>query len=124
MLDRFPEITRFAEKNALQAAWKVLGSQEAAAILCLPQLPASAKLKELLLKGLRKRGVHGVLLFRTILQSLIAHADTAKNYDKSDVLQMLRILKVHDLLQSAQLELFPRCEQPRRSKERDDLESS
>jgi hypothetical protein len=32
--------------------------------------------------------------------------DVSKNYEKSDLLQILRILKTYDLLKEAQLDLF------------------
>ena len=49
---------------------------------------------------------NGVLSFRTMLLELVEHLDTAKNYEKSDLLQILRILKTYDLLKDAQLDLF------------------
>ena len=73
------------------------GSDQAANILCLPKagLPL---LKQQLLSRLREKGVHGVLLFRNILRTLIHQVDASRNYDKSDVLQVIRILKIYDLL--------------------------
>jgi len=55
---------------------------------------------------LREKGIDGVIMFRTMLLDLAAHVDVNKNYEKSDLLQMLRILKNYDLLRDAQLELF------------------
>ncbi len=121
MLENLPEIVRFAAPEALRAAHRNLGSDQAATILCLPKLPASAELKQRLLSQLREKGVHGVLGFRNILQTLIHRVDPAKNYDKSDVLQMIRILKIYDLLQSSQLELFARRQPRRRRKGAADL---
>lgn len=121
MLENLPEIVRFAAPEALRAAHRNLGSDQAATILCLPKLPASAELKHRLLSRLREKGVHGVLVFRSILLTLIHRVDPAKNYDKSDVLQMIRILKIYDLLQSSQLELFARRQSRRRRKGAGDI---
>ncbi|MGI6086477.1 MAG: hypothetical protein ACOYCD_00820 [Kiritimatiellia bacterium] len=116
MLENLPEIVRFVAPESLRAAHRALGSDQAANILCLPKLPASAILKQQLLSRLREKGVHGVLLFRNILRTLIHQVDASRNYDKSDVLQVIRILKIYDLLQSAQLELFNGRRSRRRSK--------
>ena len=124
MLENLPEIVRFAAPEALRAARMKLGSDQAATILCLPNLPASADLKDRLLSRLREKGVNGVLCFRAILQTLIKQVDAAKNYDKSDVLQMIRIMKIYDLLQSSQLELFARRKASRRRKGVPDLGSA
>ena len=43
-----------------------------------------------------------------MLQELVAKVDVNRNYDKSDMLQMLRILKVYGLVRDPQLELFSR----------------
>jgi len=54
---------------------------------------------------LRAKGVDGVISFRSILQELIASVHTNRNYQKSDLLQILRLLKNYDLLKEPQLEL-------------------
>lgn len=111
-LENIPEIVRFADPDAMRVACDRLGVEQAATILCLPNLPASAGLKSRLLASLREKGVNGVFCFHTILRELISRVDTTKNYYRSDVLQMIRILKNYNLLQSPQLELFAR--RPRR----------
>ncbi|MCA1808683.1 MAG: hypothetical protein ABR497_07470 [Kiritimatiellia bacterium] len=115
-LENLPEIVRFAEPEAMRPALQQLGATRAATILCLPQLPASRELEASLLQKLRDKGVDGVLCFRTILRELIERVDSSRNYDKSDVLQILRILKIYDLLQSPQLELFTKRPAARRRK--------
>ena len=54
---------------------------------------------------LRAKGVDGVISFRDILQDLVASVKTNRNYQKSDLLQILRLLKNYDLLKEPQLEL-------------------
>ncbi len=60
------------------------------------------------LDSLNDRDVNGVVTFRNMLQELAADIDVKNNYEKSDVLQMLRILKNYDLLREPQMELFTR----------------
>ena len=106
--EQTPEMLRFAERAARRAAALRLGAEPVAAVLCLPELPASGELKEKTLLALKERGIDGVLSFRTMLQELVAKVDVNRNYDKSDMLQMLRILKVYGLVRDPQLELFSR----------------
>ena len=46
----------------------------------------------------------GVISFRSILQELVASVQTNHNYRKSDLLQILRLLKNYELLKEPQLE--------------------
>ncbi len=106
MLEHIPEIVRFTEAEAIRAAARRTGKPDFAKILCLPQLPVSEKLRHDTLALLKQKGVDGVLLFRTMLLELLEAVDTNKNYEKSDLLQILRILKNYDLVKAPQLELF------------------
>ncbi len=106
ILEDAPEILRIAEPAVMRAAERWLGPGPIARVLCLPALPAGSELREGALQRLRAGGVDGVLTFRTMLVELSAAVDASSNYEKSDVLQMLRILKTHGLLRDAQLDLF------------------
>lgn len=108
VLELSSDIFRLAEKEVVEKASLELGEGPVAKILCLPEFPASGTLRTRALEILRARGIDGVILFRTMLLDLSAHVDVNKNYEKSDILQMLRILKNYDLLRDAQLELFKR----------------
>ncbi len=105
-LEQTPEILRFTEAGSLRAAEKLLGSSSMAKVLCLPKLAASGELKSKTIKILRERGVDGVISFQTMLQALLTHVDTNKNYEKSDLLQIIRILKNYDFIKDNQLDLF------------------
>lgn len=109
-----PEILRFAERVARDAAAVRLGSASVAAILCLPELPASGELKARTLAVLKEHGIDGILSFRTMLTELLCHVEVNRNYEKSDLLQTLRILKNYGLVKDPQMELFGK----RRSGER------
>ena len=106
MFDKNPELLRFAGEESIKIVTGRIGTGPVARILCLPQLPASGELKEKTIETLRARGIDGVLSFRTMLATLIDYVDTHHNYEKSDVLQMLRILKNYGLLRSEQMDLF------------------
>lgn len=106
MLEHIPEIVRFASADAVRSAARRLGQSDFAKILCLPQLPVSEKLRRDTLDLLKQKSIDGVISFRTMLLELLEGVDTNKNYEKSDLLQILRILKNYDLLKTPQLELF------------------
>ncbi len=103
-----PEIFRFAESTATKNVARDLGPGPVAKILCLPDIPASEPIRERALGLLKEKGIDGVILFRTMLLDLAAHVDVNRNYEKSDLLQVLRILKNYDLLKDAQMDLFKR----------------
>ena len=44
--------------------------------------------------------------FRTILADLIARTEVNRNYDKSDLLQIIRVLKNYEFFKEPQMELF------------------
>jgi len=101
------DLFRLADRGLLQKIERQLGGAgPVAKILCLPELPASGALRRKSLERLQAGGIDGVLLFRPMLQELIRHVDAQKNYERSELLQTLRILKAHDLFKSPQLDLF------------------
>jgi hypothetical protein len=55
---------------------------------------------------LRSKGIDAVLLFRTMLYDLVIQTEVNRNYQKSDLLQTIRILKNYDFLKDPQMELF------------------
>ena len=101
-----PEIFRFADEQALKGALRLLGPGPVTKVLCLPALPTSAAQKKKALEMLREKGVDAVILFPTMLRELMRGIEVSKSYEKSDLLQTLRILKNYDLLRDEQLELF------------------
>jgi hypothetical protein len=106
VLEQTPELFRLSEDYVLQKAEEMLGEGPVAKILCIADLPATKELRDNALKILKEKGIDGVLLFPLMLLDLAAYVDPNKNYEKSDLLQMLRILKAYNLLRDAQLELF------------------
>lgn len=107
VLHNAPEIFRSVSPSALKQAVQSYGlDSEPMKILVVPALPTGVDAKEESIKVLRQKGVDAVIPFRTILNDLIEHIETNRNYDKSDVLQVIRVLKNYKLLKEPQLELF------------------
>ena len=52
--------------------------------------------------------------FPVVLSALIDRVEKNRNYQRSDVLQLIRVLKAHGMLREPQLELF-RAAKPRRT---------
>ncbi len=108
VLETSPEIFRFAEEESVRRVSRSLGEGGVAKILCLPGLSSTDDLKKRSLEILKAKGIDGVLSFPTMLWELMERIEVTKNYEKSDLLQILRILKNYDLLKDPQLELFRR----------------
>ena len=102
-----PEIFRFVGTKVFQQAAKVFGENGAPLkILVIPALPQSAQAREESIALLRAKGVDAVIPFRSMLADLIARTETNRNYQKSDLLQVIRILKNYDFFKEQQMELF------------------
>lgn len=113
--EQTPELLRFVEPASLRYAGRVLGDGPIARILCLPRLPASGELKEKTIALLRGKGVSGVIGFQTILSELVAAVEENRNYEKSDLLQVIRLLKIYEFLKDSQMDFFTRAKiAPRR----------
>jgi hypothetical protein len=108
VLESSPELYRFASAEVDPYVQRSFGGEAlpVAKVLCLPALPASAELRARAVESICGKGVDGILPYRTILRELLDSLDTQKLYDKSEVLQTLRILKNYELLRDAQMELF------------------
>ncbi len=106
MLAKSPDVYRFAEAESARAAEAELGGRSAARVLCLGSLPGDAAQRAEAVAFLKSRDVDGVLLFRPMLLELADRIDGKKSYERSDVLQLLRILKAHGMLRMGQLDLF------------------
>ncbi len=102
-----PEIFRFVNPKVFQRAASAFGLNGVPLkILIVPALPHSAEAREQSITLLRNKGVDAVIPFPTLLTDLIQSVAANRNYQKSDLLQILRILKHYDFFKSPQLELF------------------
>jgi hypothetical protein len=108
-----PEIFRFVGTKVFQQPARVFGENGAPLkILVIPALPQSEQARAESIALLRAKGIDAVLPFRTVLADLVSKTEVNRNYQKSDLLQVIRILKNYDLLKDPQLELF----KPKRKK--------
>ncbi|MEI8062762.1 MAG: hypothetical protein WCH84_01715 [Verrucomicrobiota bacterium] len=105
LLTHQPKIFRFVEPKAVEEARRLIGADGLLKILVIPGLPRDAKMRDRSIELLREKGVDGVISFRAILQDLLTSVKTNRNYEKSDLLQILRLLKNYDLVKEPQLEL-------------------
>ena len=102
-----PEIFRFVGTKVFQQAARVFGENgQPTKILVIPGLPQTAAAREESIALLRSKGIDAVIPFHTILSDLIARTEVNRNYQKSDLLQVIRILKNYDFFKEPQMELF------------------
>jgi hypothetical protein len=102
-----PEIFRFVEPKVFQQAARAFGGEgPPLKVLVIPALPQDAQAREQSIALLRSKGLDAVLPFHTILADLIRDTEVNRNYLKSDLLQIIRILKNYDFFKEPQLELF------------------
>jgi hypothetical protein len=93
--------------KVFQQAVRVFGEDGAPLkILVVPALPLAAAARDESIALLRSKGVDAVIPFRTMLADLVARTEINRNYQKSDLLQTIRILKNYDLIKDPQMELF------------------
>ena len=102
-----PHMFRFVDPKVFEQSARAFGADGVPAkILVVPGLPTQRQARQQSIDLLRTKGVTAVILFRSILQDLVSNTETNRNYQKSDLLQIIRILKTYDLFKSPQLELF------------------
>jgi len=115
MLRSSSEIFTFLQKNVLRAVEDIFPDPEEAElgegaeflkILVLPGLPTSEPHRSEAIDLLREKGVDGVISFRSMLGDLLQRVEVNRNYTKSDLLQVLRMLKNYDLIKESQMGLF------------------
>ena len=107
VLAHAPEIFRFVEPKVFQQAARAFGADGAPTkILVVPALPQGEEARKQSIELLRSKGIDAVIPFHVMLSDLIAHIEVNRNYQKSDLLQMIRILKNYDFFKEPQLELF------------------
>lgn len=114
------ELLRLGAREVRRAAARRMGTDDVVSVLCLSALPASTDLRRRTLEILVRSGISGVILFRTVLTELAAVAARRLDYERSDVLQLLRIVRVSGLLRDAQPELFGHRAVRRRANGRSD----
>jgi hypothetical protein len=107
VLANAPTIFRFVEPAVFKRAMENFPDDGSLTkILVVPALPQGEEARAQSIELLRSKGIDGVIPFRTILGDLIAQTEVNRNYQKSDVLQMIRVFKNYDFFKDPQMELF------------------
>lgn len=75
-------------------------------ILVLPGIPTSDPQRSESISLLQEGGVDGIITFSTILENLLRNVEVNHSYQKSDLLQLMRILKIYDMVKEPQMNLF------------------
>ncbi len=83
---------------------EVLGRKEYLKIFIVPELPVSEELKKEVADFLKTKGIDHLLKFSSILKKIIQKIDPHQKY-KEPSLQLLKILKMYNLLKKEQLPL-------------------
>ena len=113
LLTNAPELFRFLEKKSFQQVVSDFeGEQGVLKVLVVPVLPREAQAREQSIGILRAKGLDAVLTFPTMLADLVSYTEARRNYQKSDLLQTIRILRAYDFLKEPQLELFKTRSRP------------
>jgi len=113
LLKSSPEkIFNFLEENVLRQAKRLFppdvvdpGDRDITKVLVLPALPTAEPFRSQSVELLKARGVDAIISFRAMLIDLIESVETNRSYGKSDMLQVVRILKNYDLIKDPQLDL-------------------
>jgi hypothetical protein len=106
-IEQAPQIFRFVEPKVFEHASRAFGQEgKPLKILVVPGLPQDEKSRDESISLLRAKGIDAVIPFRTILNDLVREIEINRNYQKSDILQVIRILKNYDFFKEPQLELF------------------
>lgn len=107
------DIFKFLEKDVLKQAEGLFElnpeleeADDLLKILVIPGLPTHEPHKSQSIELLKKAGIDAIISFRSMLQDIVTKTEVNHNYQKSDLLQIIRILKNYDMVQSPQLELF------------------
>ncbi|HHY84876.1 MAG TPA: hypothetical protein GYA07_04990 [Verrucomicrobia bacterium] len=107
LLAATPKIFRFVEPKVFLRAARAFGQDGMPLkVLVVPALPQSQEARDQSVALLRSKGVDAVILFRSILANLIERTEVNRNYQQSDLLQVIRIFKNYDFFKEPQLELF------------------
>lgn len=107
LLAHEPEVARFTDPEQIATSARVLGLEPPISrVLVVPSLPESKSDRDQAVALLQAKGVDALLPFRAVLADLIQQTEVNRNYAKSDIRQILRILKNYDLIKEPSLELF------------------
>ena len=121
VLTHAPWVFRFVDPAVIEPAARALGGDgPLLKILVVPSLPQGKDAQTKSIDFLRGKGIDAVIPFRTMLTDLIEQTEVNRNYQKSDLLQVIRILKNYGFFKEPQLELFRAKRRARATKRQSD----
>ena len=105
------EMQKYVEANILKNVEKwfetdepVWGDKESPKkVLVAPLIPTQDPHRRQIAALLREKGVYGILSYKTMLLDLIDRVDTKQVYLKSELMQLIRVLKTFDLVKDSQM---------------------
>ncbi len=107
VLENAPEIFRFVEPASFKRAAEGFGDVGSLTkILVVPALPQVEEARLQSIELLRAKGIDAIIPFRTILSDLIEQTEPNRNYQKSDLLQTIRVLKNYNFFKEPQARTF------------------
>ena len=107
VLARQTDLARMLTATALRKAARAFdGDGPLAKILVVSALPQGEAARAKSIELLRSKGIDSVIPFKIMLADLVQSTEVNRNYQKSDLLQLIRVFKNYDLFKSAQMELF------------------
>lgn len=72
----------------------------------IPGLPTADPHRAECIALFKEQKIDGVIAFSTLLEDWLRHVEVNHSYHKSKLLQLVRVLKIYDMVQSPQLRLF------------------
>lgn len=75
-------------------------------LMVVPGLPTAEPHRSGCIALFKEQGIDGVIAFSTILEDWLRQVEVNHSYNKSKLLQLVRVLKIYDMVQSPQLRLF------------------
>jgi len=110
-----PDIVRLIEGSVIKKVEKWFlpeskpqwtAQEKSLSVLVAPVFPAQEPYRSQCSELLRAKGVDGIVSFKSMLLDLIERVETKQVYEKSDRMQLLRVLKTFDLLRNSQMDLL------------------
>ncbi|HLH55018.1 MAG TPA: hypothetical protein VKY92_15520 [Verrucomicrobiae bacterium] len=107
LLTNTPDFFRFLEKRTFaQTTAGFAKGGSLLKILAVPALPQGREPQEQSIAILKSKGLDAAISFPTMLSYLIHEVEPNRNYQKSDVLQLIRLLKNYEFFKDPQMDLF------------------
>lgn len=95
------------QKKAFQAEHELIEiSEPYRKLMVVPGFPTADPYRAECIALFEEQEMDGVIAFSTILEDLLRHVEVNHSYHKSKLLQLVRVLKIYDMVQSPQMRLF------------------